>query len=247
MNKCKFAVAMALVFSAIASTQSLAMADDVKTPKAAISAPAATAVKYDVDYMDEGVRVIIPKMLAETKVKAGGFLRYLNSKEEMNVAVKDAYIANGFNFDQTAFFVHGDKYSQSIAFKGNKEQLKEVNLTNGKARLVDGAITGAGVVVRGALGYVLGGVAAGSTGSAAGLGAGVLGGNGLNKSLESARSAVFDGYDQLPVNEGDTVVIYGVSSPEGKSTVILITPNIADNEQVLIRGILKAQNIVATQ
>jgi hypothetical protein len=34
MNKSKFAVAMALALTVIASTQSFAMADDVKTPTA---------------------------------------------------------------------------------------------------------------------------------------------------------------------------------------------------------------------
>ncbi|MDD2934794.1 MAG: hypothetical protein PHO76_13005 [Methylotenera sp.] len=207
------------------------------------SAAVLTATKYDLDYMDEGVQVIIPKMLAETKVKAGSNVLNSSQPESIGGAVASAYESAGFIPKGNIVWIFGTKYNQTLAFSGSKDSLAELNESYTKNKIIDGVLTWSGIIVRATVGYIIGGAVAGSGGSAGGVSSGVTSGH-SNYLLENAKAAVFDGYELLPAKDLDIIEIYGVTSPEGSSKVIFITDRTQIDEAVVVRGIIKAQNFV---
>ena len=171
-NKSKLALGMVLALSAIAFNPSLAVADDANKPDVAIVTP---SVAYDVDYMDEGVRVIIPKLLTEVKLNEDARLDYGNKfyagkNQEPTRAARDfddsvavQYKSLGFDIDHTNVFRRGGtEVNQFLAFPiGNPASLDNFNKNFGKANFIDSIRTftanAVGVVAGATIGGALGG------------------------------------------------------------------------------------------
>lgn len=252
INKNKFALGVALALSVMALNQSFALADDPIQDVAALS------VKYDVDYMDEGVRVIIPKLLPELKIKDGERLdykhKYYAGKDQTPTAtargfddsVASAYKSLGFDIGYSSALHGGTEVNQFLAFPlGNLSSLDKFNKNFGKANFIDTVKTIAfntvGVVGGAIIGGAVGGTGGAIQGSVGSLGRDSTG----NFNIKNAKSAVFDGYQNLPAKADDNIVIYGVATQGGKSSgnVIFITSKAEVDEAVVIRGVIKAQNI----
>lgn len=259
MNKSKFAVAMALALTVIASNQVLAMADDaVQKPDVAISETTAPAVKYDVDYMDEGVRVIIPHTLPQTRVGSADGLMDITFKGTS--LLSDKYKGMGYVVNPlpsfSTLFTHQKHlentfvFSQFVAFIGRKEKLAKLNESYAEAQKAEKTKNMVGDIASTLFGAVFA-IATGSAGAAA-IGTGPHN----NETLRRAKFAVFDGYQDLPLtNEnaitimGTTTGVFSVANSKNEGIVILITPDEKFNisVDVLTRAIIKAQNIVKTE
>lgn len=216
---------------------------------------AQSSIKYDVDYTDEGVHVIIPKMLPETKVKAGGRLTYSVSgysgpvSKALNDSVANSYIATGFEAAPPNLFkLNGTEYSQVLAFSGNAEGLDNLNNNYTKAKIRDTVLTTVGHVTGAVAGFFIGrsvgeNFGAGNFGATVGTTSGLSGGGNVN--IKNAKSAVFDGYQSIAAKDTDKIEIYGVSTQGDKyqGNIVFITEKAEVDDAVIIRGIIKAQNI----
>lgn len=254
-KRSKLALGIALALSAIAFNPSLAMADDSNKPDLAVVAPSIT---YDVDYMDEGVRVIIPKLLTEIKLNENVRLEYmlksLSGKNNTSIltamdfddSVAAQYKSLGFDIEHTNVFRRGaTEVNQFLSFSGNEAGLDDLNKNFGKADFFDSVRTAVGNTVGVVAGVVVGG-AIGGNAVAVQAGVGSLSRNSTgNVNIKNAKVAVFDGYQNIPAKADDNIVIYGVTTKGGKNSgkVIFITDKTEVDEAVVIRGVIKAQNI----
>jgi hypothetical protein len=214
---------------------------------------APVTVKYDADYMDEGVHVLIPHILPHKIIPSGKILVDIKGVSKataqmdkaLNISMIEAYKANGYDAAGNLAWNSGFHVSQSLAFVGSKDDLIGVNQGYGYASTSSKVSAGIVNVVGGVVGVFVGNKLGGP------VGAGALGGS-LGTSARSSdqiaklKPAIFEGAQSIPVNEGDIISIYGVWSDGSSNTgnVIFITNMTGvDNDAVVTRAIMKAQNI----
>jgi hypothetical protein len=218
----------------------------------AVIAP--SAVQYDADYMDEGVRVIIPrilprkavsdrKIIVEPKVY-GKFHTQID--QDFDLKMISEYKAGGYEADFNGLFNSGYHIGQSLAYVGSKEELLALNQGYGRASTTSKWLAGAVNVAGGVVGAVVGNRVGGS------FGAGALGGSlgtmaRSSDGLKKLKPAIFDGAQSIPAHDGDIISVYGVwSDGESNQGNIIFITNMTgvENDAVVIRAIMKAQNIV---
>lgn len=217
-------------------------------------------VKQDwhADYIDDGVRVIVYEALPAVSIKDGSSLeysyKYYPGKDQsptmearaFDDVVAEAYRGIGFEVNRSTLFSGGTEINQFLAFPlGSLSDLTMVNKSFGRANFIDTLRTIAANTV-GVVGGVFVGGAVGGTGGAVHAAVGSLGRDSVGSfNMKTIKTAVFEGYENIPAANGENVAIYGVSTQGGRNSgkVIFITDKNYVDEAVVVRGIIKAQNI----
>lgn len=205
------------------------------------------------DYMDEGVRVIVTDTIKPTILKSDDKVcfRYSSvdtqkNQTKTNEDLAELYTKSGFNVQNTGFWTLGfTALTQELNFSGNIDQLEDMyfhkddedtNATSQKTKrwFTTGATVVAGVLLGKSMNYS----PAATTGMTA---TAVLTGTSMqavSTSLETQRKALFDNYKDIPAKSSDHIEIYTVSVNKGPSSkVIFITDKGAEVDYpVVLRG-----------
>jgi hypothetical protein len=205
----------------------------------------------ELDYIDDGVRVIIPKVLPMTVVSASDKISYttpgIKAKRPLSEMVCNEYVAQGYDAaPKTLSRSFGKSFGQELAFAGNADQLEDLNFHKDDISSSDATHRVAGGLIRGLSAFAAGRLLGlNTTGSV--VGAGEVVATGPSDAVQrdmAVKKAMFDNYKDIPAKNGDAIEIYAVSANGKDGNIIFITEKAQVDDKIVARGIIKAQNIV---
>jgi len=234
-------VSLALSQTAYA-TEDVAQADPAGQPGATVS----NAVKFDVDYVENGTRIIIPKVLSKTVLTGGQSVLYSTYYgKQLSQDMQDAYKEAGYSVKGASVFRSGEFYHQFLVFAGNKEQFNKLNQV-GAQQLANKTLFNRGVaavysVAAAVVGTKLGGLNVGAQAGDLALK------NVSTKEQEIFSSfAIFDGYEGVEAKDTDIIQVFavtvGTNYSQKKGRVVFVSENGVMDSDLITKTIMKAQN-----
>lgn len=202
--------------------------------------------KFDADYVENGVHIIIPKILPKAVIKDGeSALWNTYYGKELSLLMQDAYKNAGYSVAGGSIFRSGEYYHQFLVFSGNKEQFYKLNQYGAQAgankTLFMRGVSAIYTVTAAVVGTKLGGLNVGSK-----AGDLALKNTTTNEQEIFSSFAIFDGYEGINAKDTDIIQVFAVTTgparAQKKTRVVFVSENGVMDSDLITKTIMKAQN-----